>query len=171
MSSTKIVVIVLVLVVVLFVVVTVYGSRKNASGTTTAKNFNLEDYPGLETLSRLLPSYGPKLEPEQMKQGPKVFERGAHLQFDLPLQPITIQILPDDDHKFRKAMFTLTPPDCAVIQYKAEGDVDPNLKNQTWPTEDSRQREKGTFWILKSNGTLTLSRKQLLGGPCRVTLE
>lgn len=190
MSATKILVIVLLLFAALFVGVVVYGVGKNASVKTTgnskqdAKNFKIEEYHGVEILSRLLKprfaciilpavfcfTYAPKLEPEQMKQGLRIFDRGSHPQFNLQFQPITIQIFPDNDHKFRKATFVVTPADCAIIEYKAEGDVDPNLKEQKWPSEESQKRDKTTFWILKTIGTVTLSRK-FLPGPCTVALE
>ena len=174
MGSTKIVVLVLVLVAVLFIVFVIYGAGKNASVETTgdskkdAQEFNPKQYPRLEKLGSLFGSHGPQLEPKQMKPPQTTFDLRSKPQYE-------IEVSPDDDHKFRKAKFRITQGQhgCVMISYKAEGNVDKNLEEQNWPSDNGPEEDgKVTFWILKTGGRLIFSRSNpTFSGPCTVQLE
>lgn len=143
MSSTKVVLIVLALCAVLFIVLVYLGlGNKNKPITNS--------HPQLASLNAMLGPLAPKLDLKD-----KVF--------NVPPIPLQVAIPKDENHSYRKAAFQLTPEKCAQIKYSDPEAEVPQLKQQSYP-------DQSYLIILKSGGTLTLSRTSSLR-PCVVQLE
>jgi hypothetical protein len=85
---------------------------------------------------------------------------------------VQIQILRDDDHDFRQAKFRLQGSyGCARVEYKAPDSDGGDLNDQVWPNDDSKDRDKVTFTILKGGGIMTFQLQPNFPGACALTLE
>ncbi len=168
MTGTKIVIIVLVLIAVLFVILVVWGYGNNDSQKTSgdskqdAKKFSASSHSFLRQFSQRLGS-GPKLDAKQVQ--PQL------TTFNLQSQPsYLIHVLPDKDHEFRQAKFTIEPPRsaCAYVVLTADGDVPDDLRNQD--SRNADDRNDFTLTVPKGGGTLRIDRA-LPSGACTVALQ
>lgn len=171
MSSVKTLLVILILISILFVIFLVGGLGKgepNNDPKAGAKDFNSQPHPTWKSLNGILAPFGPKLKARELQPSLAVFDLQAGPHY-------SVRILPDSDHKFRQAKFTVRPSKaCMRISYEALGSVPDHMsKTQSLPDpDDDKTSNEFTLTIFSGGGTLTVDRSSPYASlPCKISLQ
>ena len=164
----KLLVILLIVGVLLFVGLMVWGSSNHSSkAEPSPDNFDAGQYPLLGSFDSALGSFGPKVKSDQLQP--------ARTVFDL-MQTQTgysVRVLPDPNHKFRRAKFLVQPVSCAEVTFTA---LDKKLPDKVKNPQKSGERKdlqssEFALTVFEAGGTLTVNYALGRSGLCKVTLE